>query len=172
MPLIDSNFSKLSKEELLVLCSKSINTMDGTWFTSVEDKCGFDIAMEIDMEVWRRYSLSHAWRLFKILEIDKADPITAIVQLVRSDPLKFTWKSEIMAQSHDKAIIRRMVCPPQEGRLKAGKKLFPGYRICQTMYDSFAETIDPNINVSCLSNPPCTFRQSYWCEWQFEIQSG
>ena len=54
--MIDSNFSKLSKEELLVLCSRSINTMDGIWFVSVEDEFGFDTAMEIDMEVWKRYS--------------------------------------------------------------------------------------------------------------------
>jgi len=172
MPLIHSNLSKLSKEELLGLCSKSINTLDGIWFISVGDKFGFDSAMEIDMEVWRRYSLIHARRLLKTFGIDKANPIKAIVEMVQSDPLKFAWKSEIMDQSRGKAIIRRIVCPPQEGRLKAGKKLFPGYRICQTMYDSFAETIDSNISVSCLSNPPCAFRRNYWCDWQFEIQSG
>ena len=143
--------------------------MDGLWFSSVECKHGFDTAFALDMEVWRRVSLIHGRRLVKLFAIRKDNPIRAFVELVQSDPLKFAWKSEIVMLNDNKAVLRRMVCPPQEARLRAGKSTFPGDAICLTMYTSYAEVIDPRIKATCLTHPPCAPRPGCWCEWQFQI---
>ena len=64
-----TDYSQISKEKLLEICSKSVNTMDGLWFLSVESRCGFDAALELDMEVWREVSLVHCRRLVKLFAI-------------------------------------------------------------------------------------------------------
>jgi hypothetical protein len=125
-----TDYSKVSKEKLLEICSRSLNTMDGLWFSSVESKYGFDTAFALDMDVWRRVSLIHGRRLVKLFAIRKDNPIRAFVELVQADPLKFAWKSEIVMLKDNKAVLRRMVCPPQEARIRAGKSTFPGDAIC------------------------------------------
>ena len=46
--------SSIPTEKLVELCSRSAYTLDGLWFTLVEEKFGRDTALEIDVEVWRR----------------------------------------------------------------------------------------------------------------------
>jgi hypothetical protein len=168
-PMSGTEYSQVSKEKLLELCSRSLNTLDGLWFLSVESKYDFDTALELDLEVWRKASLIHGERVVKIFGIQKNKPIEAFVKLVRVDPLKFAWKSEIMMLSDNKAVLRRTECPPQEARIRAAKDTFPGDAICLAMYTAYAEVIDPRIKISCLTSPPCAPRPQCWCEWQFEI---
>jgi len=164
-----TDYSRITKDKLLELCSKSINTMDGLWFLSMESKHGFDRALDMDMEVWRKMSIVHGKRLLKLFGIKKNKPLEAFMHLVQADPLKFAWTSEIEMPSDNKAVLRRLACPPQEGRIKSGKGLFPGHKICLAMYNAYADVIDPRIKVSCLTSPPCAPRPIFWCEWLFEI---
>jgi hypothetical protein len=164
-----TDYSRLTKEKLLELCSKSMNTMDGLWFLSVESKQGFDRALDMDMEVWRKMSLIHGKRVLELFGIEKDKPLEAFIHLVQADPFKFSWTAEIEMPSDNKAVLRRLACPPQEGRIKSGKGLFPGHKICLAMYDAYADLIDPRIKVTCLTSPPCAARPMCWCEWQFEI---
>ena len=163
------DYSQIPTEKLLDLCSRSLNTMDGLWFLSVESKYGFYTAFELDMEVWRRVSLIHGRRLVELFAIRKDHPIRAFVELVQADLLKFAWKSEVTVLNDNKAVLRRIECPPQEARIKTGKGAFPGDAICLVMYQSYAEVIDSRIKISCLTSPPCAPRPQCWCEWQFEI---
>jgi hypothetical protein len=164
-----TDYSRIEKEKLLEICSKSINTLDGLWFLSVESQQGFDRALDMDVEVWRRMSLIHAKRMMECFEIQTDKPLEAFIHLLQADPLKYSWTSEIEMPSENRAVLRRLACPPQEGRLKSGKGLFPGHMICLAMYDAYAHVIDPRIQVSCLTYPPCAARPMCWCEWQFEI---
>jgi len=164
-----SEYPQVSPKELLELCSRSINTMDGLWFLAVESEYGFETALELDLEVWRNFSLIHGKRLVRLLGIRKDDPVEAFVKLVQGDPLKFAWKSEIEMLTDQRAVLRRTVCQPQEARLRAGKGTFPGDAVCRTMYNAYAEVIDPRIKITCLTSPPCAPRPQCWCRWQFEI---
>ncbi len=45
--------SSIPAEKLIELCSRSSDTLDGLGFTPVEEKFDRDMALEIDVEVWR-----------------------------------------------------------------------------------------------------------------------
>ena len=40
----DFDFSEIPADTLTEVCSRSLHTVDGLWFLSVEDKFGFDAA--------------------------------------------------------------------------------------------------------------------------------
>jgi hypothetical protein len=160
----------ISREELLELCSKSINTVDGLWFVEVTSKFGFDAAMKLDRDVWRKAYLIHGRRVIHTFKIKKENPLEALLALVTSDPLKATWRCETEMVNRNKALLRRIACPPQEARLRAGRGTFPGDRICMAMYQSFADLIDPRINIKCLTS--CAQHPEFWCEWQFKIKGN
>ena len=165
------DYSQIPKEKLVEVCSRSLNTIDGLWFLAIEQKYGFDTALEMDIEVWRRFSLIHARRLVKNFAIKEDNPIQAIIKLFEVDPLSNLSKPEIVTLTDNKAVFRCTDCPAQVARLREGKGLFPGKQICLNMYRAYAEVIDPRIEVTCLASPPDVKAPPYWCEWQFEIPS-
>ena len=59
------DYSPLAHDELVRLCSRSINTIDGLWFLAIEQKYGLDTALELDTEVWREATKINARRLLK-----------------------------------------------------------------------------------------------------------
>ena len=54
-----------------------------------------NLSLTIDIEVWRKQSIIHGKRLIKCFDIKIDNPIKALVDLVKADPLKFNWKLEI-----------------------------------------------------------------------------
>lgn len=49
------HLESLVGNNLAELCSKSLYTLDGLWFTLLEKKYGLDVALDIDEEVWRSF---------------------------------------------------------------------------------------------------------------------
>lgn len=41
----------------------------GLWFQSIEEKYGIDMAIDMDREAWRRYTVIEARRLIDLLEL-------------------------------------------------------------------------------------------------------
>ena len=167
MPGFD--YSQIPGEKLVEVFSRSLTTIDGLWFLAIEQKYGFDAAMEMDIEVWRRFSSIHGRRVIRTFTIKEDTPVRTLIKLVQADPLMAVQKPEVVTLTDDKAIFRCMDCPTQVARIKDGKGVFPGQPVCQAMYTAYAEAIDPRIKITCLASPPDTENVPYWCEWQFEI---
>ena len=56
----------LSKEKLLELntiYAKNWLSHDGLWFQAIEQKLGMDLAIELDQEAWRKFTVIEAKRL-------------------------------------------------------------------------------------------------------------
>ena len=45
--------TKLSSQQVAEYFSRSYRAVDGLWFMKVEEKLGFDAALELDNEVWK-----------------------------------------------------------------------------------------------------------------------
>ena len=45
--------TKLSSQQVAEYFSRSYKTVDGLWFMKVEEKHGFDAALELDNEIWK-----------------------------------------------------------------------------------------------------------------------
>lgn len=166
MPEIDS--SQIPKEKLVELCARSVYTLDGLWFILLEDRYGLDFALNIDIEVWRRFSLIHARRLLKTFPLQGDSPLQTITNLLEIDPFIQAWKPQIMP-SDGKVLVRMDDCPTQKARIRDGRGEFPCKPVGLAVFNSYAQAVDPRVRLSCLVCPPDAHPPQYWCEWQFEI---
>ena len=164
-----SDYSKIPKEKLIEVCSRSLSTVDGLWFLAIEQEYGFDAALKLDMEVWRKFGLIHGRRLVKNFALKEDNPIRTLIKLIQADPLLVIYKPEVVMLTDNKAVFRCNECPTQAARIRDGKGVFPGQRVCSTMYRAYADVLDPQVNVRCLTCSPDAKSPQYWCEWQFEI---
>ena len=72
---------ELSKEDLAELCkiyAKNWLAHDGAWFLSVEEKYGMDVAMDLDRESWRKFTVVEAARLISFLKLGKNSGIEGL----------------------------------------------------------------------------------------------
>lgn len=161
--------SQIPVEKLVELCSRSAYTLDGLWFTLVEEKFGLDAALEIDTEVWRRLCLVQARRIPKYFPIDENNSIRKIIKVIELDPLWAIFKPRVAQFADNRAVLRFTDCPPQKARMRDGRGEFPCKPVGLAMLQSYAEVIDPRVKVSCLTCPPDAHPAAFWCEWQIEI---
>ena len=161
--------SKISAEKLVELCSRSSYTLDGLWFTLVEEKFGLDAALEIDVEVWRRLCLVQARRVRKYFPIDEGSPIRNLIKVIELDPLFAIFKPKAVELTDNRAVLRFTDCPPQKARIRDGRGEFPCKAVGIAFLSSYAEVIDPKIKMSCLTCPPDAHPKQFWCQWQFEL---
>jgi len=157
------------EDNLAELCSKSLYTLDGLWFTLLEKRYGWDTALSIDEEVWRRFCPIHLRRVLRAFPIKTDSLIRAVVNLMKIDPLQLIYKWEVIELTDSKAILRATDCPPQRARVRDGRGEYPCKKMGMIMFKAYAEAIDPRIKLTCLVCPPDNHPPQYWCEWQFEI---
>lgn len=167
--MAEGEHSQISVEKLVELCSRSCYTLDGLWFTLVEEKFGLDAALEIDVEVWRRLCLVQARRVQKYFTVDEGSPIRNLIKVIELDPLLAVFKPRVAELSDNRAVLRFTDCPPQKARIRDGRGEFPCKAVGIALLGSYAEVIDPRIKMSCLTCPPDAHPAQFWCEWQFEL---
>ena len=167
--MAELDYSQIPTEMMVELCSKSFLTVDGLWFTLVEEKYGLDVALDMDEEACRRFWLIHGRRLLKTLAIKGDNPIQTLVSMLQVDPMMFLFKPEIVTLTDSKAVFRCIDCPPQQARIRNGKGEFPCKAVGIAIFASYAESVDSKVKLSCLTCPPDPHPSQFWCEWQYEI---
>lgn len=168
------DFSQVPQDKLVEIGARSFNTVDALWFLEVEERYGFDVAYEIDVRVWQRFSPIHARRLLEHLNIRESTPVRTVARLIQADPLSSLQKPEFVSLTDSEARFRCTDCPTQTARIRDGKELFPGEPVCRVMYQGYASAVDPRVKVTCLTCPPRTltrggYPSEYWCQWQVEM---
>lgn len=153
--------SSISTEKLVELCSRSAYTLDGLWFTLVEEKFGRDTALEIDVEVWRRLCLIQAKRIRKYFPGDEGSSLRNLIRVIELDPIMAIFKAEVVKLTDKHAVLRFTDCPPQKARIRDGRGEFPCKPVGVAFLSSYAEVIDPNIKVRCLTCPPDAHPSQY-----------
>lgn len=71
----------LTKEQLLELnkiYAKNWLAHDGLWFQSIEEKYGMDMAIDMDREAWRRFTVIEAKRLIEFLGLSKNSGVAGL----------------------------------------------------------------------------------------------
>jgi len=167
--MAEVDHSSISTEKLVELCSRSAYTLDGLWFTLVEEKFGLDAALEIDVEVWRRLCLTQAKRIRKYFPVDEGSSLRNLIRVIMLDPIMAIFKAKVVKLTDKQAVLRFIDCPPQKARIRDGRGEFPCKPVGVALLNSYAEVIDPDIKVHCLTCPPDAHPSQYWCEWQFEV---
>jgi len=155
-------------QKVLELCAKSFATIDGAWFTAMEEKYGLDVALEVDLRAWEIYAGVHARRVLRTFGLTGND-ITTLMEALELDPFNMILKPELRLVTETKGIIRFTDCPPQKARLRSGRGEHPCKPIGLVWMSKYAQAVNPEIKVRCLVCPPDSHPPDVWCEWAFEI---
>ena len=164
-----TDHSKIPVAKLVELCSRSAYTLDGLWFTLVEEKFGLDTALEIDIEVWRRLCRTQAKRVPKYFSVDEGSSIRNLIKVVELDPILAVFKPEVVELTDWRAVLRCTDCLPQKVRTRDGRGEFPCKPVGIAIFSSYIEVIDPEIKLTCLTCPPDAHPAEFWCQWLFEL---
>jgi hypothetical protein len=166
------DLESLSKAELIKLIEaygKSWLAHDGCWFLASEKKYGMDVAIELDTESWRLFTVAEAKRIMSTFDIPQDGGLDSL-----SKALDYRLYATVNKQSQSRPDDHTLIFTMDECRVQATrrrKKLpdFPCKSVGIVEYQGFAHTIDPRIKTECLVCPPDEEERPYYCQWKFTI---
>lgn len=136
----------LTEKEALKYLHRCYTAVDGLWFLKVEEKYGFNTALNIDEEVWKVMPKIQARFLKNKLKKDQG--LEALLECF-SAKLKldgFKFKTE---KTNDKLKIIISSCPWHNIMIKSNRTGLSekiGSRICAAEYSVWAEEFGENIS--------------------------
>ncbi len=141
--------------------------VDSFWFIKVNEKCGEEIAEQINEAVWAKVSAMAANGLSKRFHIQGG----GLDSLFRALSL-FPWcpilSLRISRNSHE-VMIAGESCPTQKARLRQGLEEFHCKGMRRTEFENFSWAIDAKIKVECLFAPPDPHPEGVFCNWRFTV---
>ena len=154
--------------DIIHTLGKNWLTVDGLWFQIIEREFGSETAVRFDEEMWARQSLAEARRIKKALRINEKGPLAvAKANLFLTSYFNNKFDFEIKEVSSESVIQTCVHCAIQEARIKQGQKPFACKEVGLTERRNFAQIIDPEVKVNCLSCPPDPISDTFWCRWEF-----
>jgi len=140
---------ELNDKQIAEFCHRSYTAVDGLWFMKVEEKYGFDVALEIDNEVWKVLPKIQARMLKSIGKMENGMEALFECFTTKLTLDNFTFKTERTGNNGGfRVIIDR--CPWRDVMIKSGRENLSGKvgtRICNTEYSVWASEFDDNIRV-------------------------
>lgn len=163
----------MSKEELIQLlqdAAKNWLAHDGLWFRAVEDKFGFEAALDLDKKAWETFTVLEAKRIKKRLGIKPGGGIPALVQALKFRLYAHINTQTVLEQDENRCVFQMNTCRVQDARQRQGLTDFPCKSVGLIEYSGFARTIDPRIRTTCLTCPPDPHTVGVWCAWEFKLE--
>jgi hypothetical protein len=168
-------FEAMSREELLralEMFAKNWLAHDGCWFLAAEETYGMEAALELDTRSWARFAAVEARRIMASFDIPPGGGLPALEKALNLrlysvvNPQHAEW-------SEDRQRLRFFmdVCRVQETRCLKNLPDFPCRPVGEVEFDTFARTIDPRIQTTCLHCPPEAPEGKY-CGWEFTLQKA
>jgi hypothetical protein len=163
----------LSREDLLELTqvyAKNWLAHDGCWFLAAEKKYGMDVAIELDTESWRKFTVVEAKRIIEFLQLGENSGIEGLKRALRFRLYATINEDEITVGEDEKTLEYRVkTCRVQAARRRKGLDDFPCKSVGIVEYSYFAKTIDERFETRCISCPPEITNPDYYCIWQFTL---
>jgi len=155
----------LADRQFVEYFHRSYKAVDGLWFMKVEEKYGFNVALEIDKEVWKVMPKIQA-RMIKSM-LSKGDGEVALLESLTAklavEGFKFTAE-----QQANGFRIQITDCPWHNLMVKSGREAYSGKvgsAICNGEYSVWASEFDGNMRFT-LRSQKCT--GSEHCVLDFE----
>ena len=164
---------KLSKEELINYIediSKNWLAIDGTWFQTVEKKYGMEEAIDLDTASWNIFTVVEANRIKQRFNIPENGGIPALIKALKFRVYANINKQEVVEISDNRCVFRMNECRVQTARKRKNLPDFPCKKVGIPEYSLFAKTIDPRIETRCITCPPDSHPEEYYCAWEFILE--
>jgi hypothetical protein len=163
----------LSREELLELCkiyAKNWLAHDGLWFQAIEAKYNMDVAIEMDEEAWRKFTVIEAKRLIDFLQLGENSGIAGLKKALYFRLYAPLNEDEIVIMDDNVLEYRVKTCRVQAARRRKGMQDFPCRSVGLIEYSLFAKTIDERFETEVISCPPEITNQDFHCIWRFTLK--
>lgn len=166
-------FEAMDREELLrslEMFAKNWLAHDGCWFLAAEERLGLDAAIGLDAAAWARFAAAEARRILATFGIPAGGGLAALEKALglRMYAVANAQRTE---WSDDRQRLRFYMdrCRVQEARERKGLPDFPCKPVGTVEFETFAGTIDPRIQTTCLHCPPDA-PQGKYCGWEFTMK--
>ncbi|ABK14914.1 MAG: L-2-amino-thiazoline-4-carboxylic acid hydrolase [Methanothrix sp.] len=161
--------AELDDRDVIEYFKRSYRAVDGLWFMKVEERYGFDTALEIDDDVWRVMPKIQARALKSIM-----NESNGLESLARCFTAKLSLEEFEFASTCDGRCARFVVtrCPWHEIMVRAGRAELNervGSRICWSELEVWASEFGDGI-VPRRDRRICRGDES--CEIEFELKNG
>jgi hypothetical protein len=138
---------QLNDKQIAEYLYRCYTAMDGLWFTKLEEKYGFDAALEIDNEVWKVLPKIQARMLKSMGKLGNG--IEALIECLTTKLMLegFTFKTETIENHRGFRIIIEK-CPWFDLLVKSGRENLADKVsdvICNTDYSTWASEFGDNI---------------------------
>jgi hypothetical protein len=154
----------LTDKEIAAYYKRSYTAADGLWFMKVEDRYGFDTALDIDDEVWKVLPKIQARFLKSAGNLHSGLAALEECLTTRLAMDGFVYQVE-RSEGNDRLRITIKECPWHEVMIKSGREHLSGKvgtRICTTEYQVWAAEFGEKIRFElqdqiCEGCDCCTF---------------
>ena len=167
-----SILESMSREELIAILvddAKNWLAHDGVWFQAIEKRYGMDVAVDLDTEAWRLFTVIEARRIMDRLGIKPGGGIPALVECLKHRFYARLNLQDVIEQSDSRVVFRMLDCRVQSARKRRGLPDFPCKTVGVVEYAEFARTVDPRIQTRCIACPPDNHPVQFWCAWEFTL---
>ena len=164
----------LTKEELIkrVRLSAEISiAVDGIWFMAVEEEIGYDRALEMDIDVWKRYVPVSVKRAKKYFDI-AASGLQGIKDMIKLDPLWLSIDLEFPEDTPKRLVFQVNRCPALEAQERMGREELTCEPVEVAYLTALAEAVDPRIKLTTLKVPPRESPDEICCKWLFTLEEN
>jgi len=144
--------------------------MDSCYFLALEKKYGLDIAIEMDVAAWKRFSPIEANRIMREFGIGENSGLEGLKRALQYRVYARLNKQSIENVSDSQFIFRMNECRVQVARKRKGLPDFPCKPVGLVEYSEFARTIDSRIKTRCIACPPDQHPEEFWCAWEFTLE--
>ena len=164
------DLSKLSKKQLIEMVKMfgdNAITLDGLWFTGVEDKFSLDAAVEIDTKTWEKYGATEARRIKERMNIEE-ESLDGLSRALNFQIWIWARGFDYKIERGGNALVFTVTdCRVQKIRKKSGRGEFPCKPVGIALFREFAKVFGENIKMECLVCPPDKHPEDVWCSWAF-----
>jgi hypothetical protein len=153
----------LTNRQIIEYFHRSYKAVDGLWFMKVEDKYGFNAALEIDKEVWKVMAKIQARMIKSMLGKGEVAFLESLTVKLSLEGFKFT-----VEQKETGFRIQITDCPWHNLMVKSGREEYSGKvgtAICNVEYSVWASEFDENMHFT-LRTQKC--KGSEHCMLDFE----
>jgi len=169
---VSGAYSTLSREDLLralAAFAKNWLAHDGCWFLAAEERFGLEAAIDLDTRAWERFAAAEARRVMETFAVPAGGGLEALARAL--ELRMYALVNQQHAEwSPDRTRLRFVMdrCRVQEARRRKGLPDSPCRPVGIVEFTTFARTIDPRIETTCVQCPPGV-PPGGACAWEFAL---